>query len=38
MFVWLTMVTGMHRTELPGLRWQHVDLGGAMLDIRRNYV
>jgi integrase len=27
MFVWLTMVTGMHRTELLGLRWQHVDLG-----------
>ena len=38
MFVWLVMVTGMRRAELLGLRWHHVHLGRAVLEIRRNYV
>jgi integrase len=37
-FVWLTMVTGMRRAELLGLRWHHVHLDRAVLEIRRNYV
>jgi integrase len=36
--VWLTMVTGMRRAELLALRWYDVDLDGAVLEIRRNYV
>jgi integrase len=38
MFVWLTMVTGMRRAELLGLRWHHLDLIRGVLEIRRNYV
>jgi integrase len=38
MFVWLVMVTGMRRAELLGLRWHHVHLDRAVLEIRRNYV
>lgn len=37
-FVWLTMVTGMRRAELLGLRWRHIHLERAVLEIRRNYV
>jgi integrase len=37
-FVWLTMVTGMRRAELLGLRWHHVHLDRAVLETRRNYV
>ncbi len=37
-FVWLTMVTGMRRAELLGLRWHHLDLIRGTLEIRRNYV
>jgi integrase len=37
-FVWLTMVTGMRRAELLGLRWHHLHLDRAVLEIRRNYV
>jgi integrase len=34
-FVWLTMVTGMRRAELLGLRWYHVDLIRGVLEIHR---
>lgn len=37
-FVWLTLVTGMRRAELLALRWDDVDLGTGMVEIRRNYV
>ena len=37
-FVWLVMVTGMRRAEALALRWTHIDLESASLDIRRNYV
>ena len=37
-FVWVTMVTGMRRAELLGLRWHHLHLERAVLEIRRNYV
>lgn len=37
-FVWLTMVTGMRRAEVLGLRWHHLDLIRGTLEIRRNYV
>jgi integrase len=37
-FVWLTMVTGMRRAELLGLRWHNLQLERAVLEIRRNYV
>src|SRR5664279_1320827 len=34
--IWLAMTTGARRGELCGLRWSHVDLGGAVLTLRRS--
>ena len=34
-FVWLTMVTGARRGELCALRWRHIDLGRAVITVRR---
>ena len=36
--VWLTMVTGMRRSELAALRWRHVDLDRAVIELRSGYV
>jgi integrase len=36
--VWLVMVTGLRRAELAAQRWTDVDLPGAGLTVRRNYV
>ena len=36
--VWLTMVTGMRRSELAALRWRHVDLDRAVVELRAGYV
>jgi integrase len=35
MLVWLAMVVGARRGELCALRWEHVDLDGGFLTIRR---
>jgi integrase len=35
-FVWLAMTTGARRGELCALRWVHVDLGAAVLTLRRS--
>jgi integrase len=36
--VWLTMVTGMRRSELAALRWRHIDLDRAVIELRSGYV
>lgn len=36
--VWLTMVTGMRRSELAALRWRAVDLDGARIEVSAGYV
>lgn len=38
MLVWLVMVTGMRRSELAALRWRHLDLERAVIDLRAGYV
>jgi integrase len=38
MFVWLAMITGARRGELVALRWQDVDVGKGIVEIRRNIV
>lgn len=35
--IWLKMVTGARRGELCALRWYDIQLGDAVLEIRRNY-
>jgi integrase len=35
MLVWLTMVSGARRGELCALQWRHVDLGRAVVTVRR---
>lgn len=35
MLVWLAMVAGARRGELCALRWEHVDLSGGFLTVRR---
>jgi integrase len=34
--VWLAMTTGARRGELCGVRWQHVDLGNAVIMLQRS--
>ncbi len=36
--VWIALVTGMRRAELLALRWDDIDLGTGIVQIRRNYV
>lgn len=36
--VWLVMVTGMRRSELAALRWRHIDLDRAVVELRAGYV
>ena len=36
MLIWLTMVTGLRRGELCGIRWRHLDLENAVLMLERS--
>lgn len=38
LYLWLTMVLGIRRSELVALRWGHVDLDAGQVSIRRSYV
>jgi integrase len=38
LYLWLAVVTGARRGEMLALRWNHLDLDGGVMEVRRNYV